>query len=80
MGIRGGLKMPVVHVNVWKGFPQEKINYLIENITKVFTDLDIPAEAVEILIHEVPQSHWGAGGQSCAEKFKDVDVPGWVEK
>lgn len=72
--------MPVIHVNVWKGFEQEKIDYIIKNITKVFTDLDIPAEAVEILIHEVPQSHWGTGGLSCAEKFKDVDIPGWSKK
>ncbi|MBM4240881.1 MAG: 4-oxalocrotonate tautomerase [Euryarchaeota archaeon] len=72
--------MPVVHVNVWKGFEQEKINYLIENLTKVFVNLDIPAEAVEILIHEVPQSHWGIGGIPASEKFKDVDIPGWNRK
>ena len=41
--------MPTVHVNIWKGFEQEKINYLIENLTKVFVDLDIPAEAVHII-------------------------------
>jgi 4-oxalocrotonate tautomerase len=70
-------KMPTVHVNVWKGFKQEKINYLIENLTKVFVDLDIPAEAVEILIHEVPQSHWGIGGIPASEKFKDVKIQGW---
>jgi len=69
--------MPIVHVNVWKGFEQEKIDYLIENLTKVFVNLDIPAEAVEVLIHEVPQSHWGIGGISALEKFKDVDIPGW---
>ena len=50
--------MPTVHVNVWKGFEEEKVKYLIENLTKVFVNLDIPEEAVEILIHEVPQSHW----------------------
>lgn len=69
--------MPVVHVNVWEGFKPGKINYLIENLTKVFVDLDIPAEAVEILIHEVPQSHWGIGGIPASEKFKDVEIPGW---
>lgn len=72
--------MPVVHVNVWKGFEQEKINYLIENLTKIFVDIGIPAEAVEILLHEVPQSHWGIGGLPASEKFKDVDVPGWKQK
>lgn len=69
--------MPIVHVNVWKGFEEEKVKYLIENLTKVFVDLDIPAEAVEILIHEVPQSHWGIGGIPASEKFKDVKISGW---
>ena len=72
--------MPVVHVNVWKGFEQEKVNYLIENITKVFADIEIPAEAVEVLVHEVPQSHWGIGGVPASEKFKDVKIPGWNKK
>ncbi|MEN6592787.1 MAG: tautomerase family protein [Methanobacterium sp.] len=72
--------MPVVHVNVWKGFEQEKVDYIIKNITKVFTDLSVPAQAVEILIHEVPMTHWGTGGLSCAEKFKDTDIPGWDKK
>ncbi|BDZ67857.1 tautomerase family protein [Methanobacterium ferruginis] len=71
--------MPTVHVNVWKGFKQENVNYLIENLTKVFVDLGIPADAVEILIHEVPQSHWGIGGIPASEKFKDVKIPGWDE-
>ncbi|BDZ70664.1 tautomerase family protein [Methanobacterium petrolearium] len=69
--------MPTVHVNVWKGFKQENVTYLIENLTKVFVDLGIPADAVEILIHEVPQSHWGIGGIPASEKFKDVKIPGW---
>ncbi len=60
--------MPTVHVNVWKGFEEEKVKYLIENLTKVFVNLGIPAEAVEILVHEVPQSHWGIGGIPASEK------------
>ena len=72
--------MPVVHVNVWKGFEQEKVKYLIENITKVFADIEIPAEAVEVLVHEVPQSHWGIGGVPASEKFKDTKIPGWKKK
>jgi 4-oxalocrotonate tautomerase len=66
------LKMPMVQINVWKGFEQEKIDYLIENITKVFVEVDVPAQAVEILINEVPKSHWGVGGELCSVKFKDV--------
>lgn len=72
--------MPVVHVNVWKGFEQEKVEYLIENLTKVFVDIDIPAQAVEVLVHEVPQTHWGIGGVPASEKFKGKDIPGWTKK
>jgi 4-oxalocrotonate tautomerase len=64
--------MPMVQINVWKGFEQEKIDYLIKNITKVFVEVDVPAQAVEILINEVPKSHWGIGGESCSVKFKDI--------
>ena len=67
------IKMPMVQVNIWKGFEQKKIDYLIKNITKVFEEVDVPAQAVEILINEVPKSHWGVGGELCSVKFKDMD-------
>jgi 4-oxalocrotonate tautomerase len=63
--------MPIVHVNVWEGFGQEKTKTVIKNITKVFVDLDIPAQAVEVIVHEIKKSHWGIGGQPASEKFKD---------
>lgn len=65
--------MPVVHVNMWKGISQEKIEYLIENITKVFVGMGVPADAVSVLIHEIPKEHWGEGGQTCAVRFKDIE-------
>ena len=64
--------MPVVHVNVWKGFGEEKSKKVIKEITKVFENLGIPAQAVEVLVHEIPKSHWGAGGEPASEKFKDI--------
>ena len=64
--------MPVVHVNVWKGFGEEKAKTVIKGVTKVFEDMGIPAHAVEVLVHEIPMSHWGAEGIPASEKFKDV--------
>jgi 4-oxalocrotonate tautomerase len=64
--------MPIVHVNVWKGFGEEKAKLVIQNITQVFVDLGIPAMAVEVIVHEIPQSHWGIGGVPASEKFGDV--------
>ena len=65
--------MPVIQVNVWKGISQEKIEYIIENITKVFVNLDIPADAVSVIVHEIPKEHWGEGGQTCDVRFKDIE-------
>ena len=64
--------MPVVHVNVWEGFGQEKAKTVIRDITKVFVDLGIPAYAVHIVVHEIQKSHWGVAGEPASEKFKDI--------
>lgn len=64
--------MPIVHVNVWKGFGEEKAKTVIKGITKVFVDLDIPEQAVEVIVHEIPKSHWGIGGKPASEKFRDI--------
>ena len=64
--------MPTVDVNVWKGFGEEKAKTVIKGITKVFEDLGIPANAVDVIVHEIPKSHWGVGGEPASEKFKDV--------
>jgi 4-oxalocrotonate tautomerase len=64
--------MPVVHVNVWQGFGAEKAKAVIQQITTVFVDLGVPAHAVEVLVHEIPKSHWGIGGEPASEKLKDV--------
>ena len=64
--------MPVVIVNVWEGFGQEKAKAVIENITQVFVDLGVPQHAVEVIVHEIPKSHWGIGGEPASEKLKEV--------
>ena len=64
--------MPIVHVNVWKGFGEERIKIVIEKITKVFVDVGVPAHAVEVIVHEIPKSHWGIGGEPASEKFKET--------
>lgn len=67
--------MPVVHVNFWKGVGQEKVKIMIRNITQVFVDLGVPAHAVEVIVHEIPKTHWGIGGQPASEKLKDELPP-----
>jgi 4-oxalocrotonate tautomerase len=64
--------MPIVHVNVWQGFGEEKAKKLIRGITQVFVGLDIPEHAVEVVVHEIPKTHWGIGGQPASERGKDA--------
>jgi 4-oxalocrotonate tautomerase len=64
--------MPIVYVNVWKDFGEEKAKIVIKGITKVFIDLGIPAHAVEVIVNEIPKSHWGIEGVPASEKFKDI--------
>ena len=64
--------MPVVHVHVWDGFGKEKTRIVMQKITQVFVDLDIPPQAVEIIVQEIPKTPWGTGGQPASEKFEDI--------
>jgi len=48
--------MPIVHVNVWEDFGKEKTKTVIQKITKVFVDLGIPEQAVEVILHEIPKT------------------------
>jgi len=67
--------MPIVVADVWEGFGEEKAKVVIQKITQVFTDLGIPTQAVEVLVHEIPKSHWGIGGQPASEKFLNWPRP-----
>ncbi|MEM2943885.1 MAG: 4-oxalocrotonate tautomerase family protein [Methanomassiliicoccales archaeon] len=67
--------MPIVHVHVWKGFSDEAKKSVIAGITEVFSKLGVPAQAVEVVIHEIPMESWGVGGERASEKFKGVRIP-----
>jgi len=63
--------MPVIHAHVWKDFGEEKTEKVIKGITKVFVDLEVPEEAVEVIVHEVPMTNWGIGGEPASKKFRE---------
>jgi 4-oxalocrotonate tautomerase len=69
--------MPIVHAYVWKGFSNEAKKRVITGITRVFTEINIPAEAIEIVIHEIPMENWGIEGEQASEnkKFKNLKIP-----
>jgi 4-oxalocrotonate tautomerase len=67
--------MPVVHVYMWSGVSREAKVRIVKGITKVFEELGIPPQAVEVIIQEVPKENWGIGGELADVKFRDVKPP-----
>jgi 4-oxalocrotonate tautomerase len=67
--------MPVVHVNVWKNFGEDRIKTLIAGITNVFVDLGVPLQAVEVIVHEIPKTHWGIEGKPATESRPGAGPP-----
>lgn len=61
-------KMPVVIVNMWAGRNTEQKKTLVKGITDVFTKVGVPAEAVHIIINDIPKSNWGTGGKLASEE------------
>lgn len=67
--------MPVVNVNVWKGISEENIKKIIAGITDVFVKIGIPRQAVEVIVHEIPKSHWGIDGKPATESRPNAGPP-----
>ena len=67
--------MPIVHVNFWEGVGKEKVKTMISGITKVIADLGVPENAIEVIVHEIPKTHWGIGGELASERLKDISPP-----
>ncbi|MBS7621529.1 tautomerase family protein, partial [Candidatus Bathyarchaeota archaeon] len=59
--------MPLVQVSVWAGMSLESKRKIVQGITKVFEDIGVPKDAVEIIIYEVPKTNWATGGQLHSE-------------
>ncbi len=69
--------MPLVQVSVWAGMSVESKREIAKGITKVFEEIGIPKEAVEIIIYEAPKTNWATGGElhSESERLSKVKVP-----
>lgn len=59
--------MPVVIIEMWEGRTLEQKEKLIEGITKAFEDIGTKAEALHIVIHDVPKTNWGTKGQQASK-------------
>jgi 4-oxalocrotonate tautomerase len=69
------VKMPIVRVDFWEGVGEAKVKKMIRGITNVMVDLGVPEQAVEVIVYEIPKTHWGVGGEPASEKLKDVSPP-----
>ena len=67
--------MPIVRVDFWEGVGQEQVKKMIRGITNVMLDLGVPEQAVEVIVYEIPKTHWGVGGGPASEKLKDISPP-----
>ena len=59
--------MPVIHVHIWEGRSDEQVAEIIKGITDVFVKMGTPAEAVRVLVHTLPKTHWGKEGKPSSE-------------
>jgi 4-oxalocrotonate tautomerase len=60
--------MPIVQVSVWEGMSPQNKRKVVVGITRVFEELGVPKEAVEIVIYEAPKTNWATGGQLHSER------------
>ena len=67
--------MPIVHVHFWEGVGKEKVKKMIRGITNVMMDLGVPEHAVEVIVHEIPKTHWGIGGEPASKNLKTYHPP-----
>lgn len=60
--------MPVVIVEMWSGRTTEQKKTLVKGITDAFGSVGIPAEAVHVIIQDVPKENWGTAGKLASEE------------
>jgi 4-oxalocrotonate tautomerase len=60
--------MPVVVVEMWEGRTIDQKKQLVEDITAAFQKIGVPADALNIILRDVPKHNWGMGGKLASEK------------
>ena len=60
--------MPAIRIDMFEGRSPEVKKQLVETITKAVVDtLQCSPDAVDIILNEVPKSHWATGGKLWSE-------------
>jgi 4-oxalocrotonate tautomerase len=67
--------MPFVEVTLTSGRSAEQLRALLSHITDaVVQAVDAPKASVRVVIREIPQTHWSAGGVTLAERDAAADA------
>lgn len=62
--------MPYISIETFEGKTAEQKKALIAEVTRaVVSTLEVPVEAVSIVIKDIPRSNWGQGGKPCSELY-----------
>ena len=61
--------MPAIRIDLFQGRSPEIKQQLVESITRAVVEtLQCSPEAVDIILNEVPKSHWATGGKLWSER------------
>jgi 4-oxalocrotonate tautomerase len=60
--------VPIALIKIIEGRSPEKKRRLIESVSRAMADsLEMPLDAVRVLLHEYPAGHWGRGGRLVSD-------------
>lgn len=60
--------MPIALIKIIEGRSPEKKRRLIESVSQAMADsLEMPLDAVRVLLHEYLSGHWGRGGRLVSD-------------
>jgi 4-oxalocrotonate tautomerase len=64
-----GVFMPVIQVHMLEGRTEEQKKELVKAINQAMIEIaKAKPEDTNVIIHEIPRTHWGIGGLLLAEK------------
>jgi 4-oxalocrotonate tautomerase len=58
--------MPIVIIETWAGKTDDQKATVIRGITKVFEEIGVTPDQVQVIIHDVPKTNWGMHGDQVS--------------
>jgi 4-oxalocrotonate tautomerase len=60
--------MPVVSIDMFEGRTKEQKKTIVEEITRVWVNMGVPADQVHIILRDVSKDSWGTAGKLASER------------